>query len=578
MQQETVRLSFSTFAGQYQSFGDKVQEQMTVDVTGPIDAAKHLLYRVVMDVSNAPPSRPGDYDKYISVYPSLEYKWNSETYFTIKLEDSQDRRRQDDGVVPIFADGTAYGKAAGWYTAPFNTVYEDPNDVARDRGESLSTLFHAMLPGDWTFRLQTRSVWHTDFTHELTVNNNGIYNNGVGAPKATYATPNTTLNRQYNLQINGHRYNYFDANAFHVYGPEKFSNTVMAGVGGGSEFSNNSRFAFGPNVTPAITLFNPILGQSPYPADGTAVQSQRNYLSSFGEYLSDQIKILDRFHINGGIRHDQQISHGIDVFVPTKTPYAHQDVKSNTGQVGVVVDITQSLAAYASWSQSVVPNSVTSVDAQGDSSFAPETGLQYETGLKYQTPSKNFFTSLAVYYIDRSNVLVATGTTTPLAQGSQAIFRLDGEQHSEGLELESQYQPYSFWQLQGGVALGKAFVADSVKNPTTVGSDLVNAPRASGNFWSRFNVPSGTFRGLGLGTGVIYVGKQWAGDPTTTVYYNLPGWTRVDAALYYKWKRYDFTLNCQNLLDRTYIVSSQSAITLTPGDPRRVTLSIITRF
>jgi len=571
IQSETVRLSYATYDGKYSGFGDATLADGMIDVTGPIDAAKHLLYRVVVDTSSEPPSRPGDYDKAISVYPSFTYQWNHDTYFTVKLEASADKRRQDDGLLPIFTDGTAYGAAAGWYTAPLNTVYEDPKDTARDKGESFSTYFHTRLPGDWVFRAQSRSVWHADLTQELTINNNSVY-----LPKATFATPNTTLDRQYNLQDNGHRYNYADANIYHVFGPEKFQNTVLAGLGGGEEFSNNTRYGFGPNVTPAITLVNPILSQSVYPANGTGIQSSRNTLSAFGEYLSDQLQIGSRIHLTGGVRHDQQIAHGIDAFNPVKTPYAAQDVKSVTGQAGAVVDITHELSAYASWSESVVPNSVTSVDATGQSSFPAETGLQYETGLKYETPARNFYTTFAAYWINRSNVLVSTGTTLPVS--GEAIFRLDGQQHSEGVEFESQYQPKPYWQLQGGVALGKAFVADSVKNPQTVGMDLISAPRGSGNIWNRFNVPSGTFKGLGIGTGVIYVGKSWAGDPTTTVYYTLPGWTRVDASTYYQWKHYNVTLSVGNLFDRQYIASSQSAITLNPGEERKLTLTVTTHF
>ena len=85
-------------------------------------------------------------------------------------------------------------------------------------------------------------------------------------------------------------------------------------------------------------------------------------------------------------------------------------------------------------------------------------------------------------------------------------------------------------------------------------------------------------QGLGVGTGVVYVGQAWAGDPTTTVYYTLSGWTRVDSSLYYKWKNYDFALNIQNLLDRRYISSAQSALTLNIGEQRKLTFSMGVRF
>ncbi len=569
--QTTLRAAVGTYDGKYSTLGARVTSDVTLDTTGPLDPGRHLLYRLVIDAANSPPSRPGDSDRAISIYPALTYRWNKETFLTLKFESSQDLRRQDDGLVPIFTRGTAFGVNAKWTTAPLNTVYQELTDQGRDRGDSASAFFQAALPGDWTLRVQTRSVWHTDSTRELTVNNAGVY-----TPKAKFATPTTTLQRQYNLQINGHRYNYFDANLYRTFGSGAIRHTILAGIGGGSEFSNNQRFAFGPNVKPAITLIDPILGQSAYPANGTATQSQRNTLSALGFYLTDQIKLGGRAHLSLGVRDDQQVAHGIDVFNPVKTPYSHATVKSVTGQAGAVYDLTRRLSAYASWSQSVVPNAVTSVDADGQSNFPPEKGQQYESGLKFETPDRNFYASIAGYFINRANVLVATGTTLPVT--GQGIFRLDGEQHSEGVEVETQWHPVKNWQVQAGAAFGKAFVAQSLKNPDTVGLDLTNAPRASGNLWSRYNFPSGPLKGLGAGLGVIYVGQSWAGDPTTALYYVLPGWTRVDAALYYKLRRYEFYLNVSNLFDRQYIASAQSAITLNPAEERRVTFAMTTKF
>jgi iron complex outermembrane receptor protein len=77
---------------------------------------------------------------------------------------------------------------------------------------------------------------------------------------------------------------------------------------------------------------------------------------------------------------------------------------------------------------------------------------------------------------------------------------------------------------------------------------------------------------------VINVGKQWVGDPTTVTYFVLPGWTRVDAALYYRWHRFAFALNVQNVGDRRYIQSAQSAEYLVPGEQRKLTFSFDTKF
>ncbi len=564
----TVRTSVGTYAGKYSTFGDKTLGDVTLDTTGPLGRSRHLFYRLVVDASDSPPSRPGDSDRLLSIFPSFTYRWSPKTSLTMKFESSQDRRRQDDGLVPNFTNGIADGENAQFFTAPLNTVYQEPSDTGRDRGAAAAMSFHTAA-GPWSFRLRTRSVWHTDYNHELSVNSKSVY-----FPKAQFATPGTTLKREYLLQINGHRYNYFDANAYRKFGPASFTNTVLIGVGGGAEFSDNQRYAFGPNVSIPITLIDPILGQSPYPPDGTKALSSVNSITSLGEYVSDQMKIADRLHVSVAARHDRQLTHGQNIF--PATVYATQTVRSVTGQFGVVYDLTKSLSAYASWSQSVLPNAVTHVDASGESNLPPEKGLQYEGGLKFETPNHTFYGTIDGYFINRSNVEVATGRTFPAT--GEAIWRVDGEQHSEGVEIDAQWHPVPYWQVQAGTALGKAFIAASEKLPQTVGMDLINAPRVTANLWTRYKIPTGSLKGLGFGLGVVYVGKQWAGGPGTPIYFVLPAWTRVDAAAYYKWRRYEFYLNISNLLDKQYISSSQSSLTLNPGEARKITFAVITKF
>jgi iron complex outermembrane receptor protein len=573
-----LRVTVGTFAGRFNAPGNKNLQTATLDVTGPVGTSKHLFYRFIFDEQSSPQSRPGDYDQAISYFPSLTYKWNADTYFTVKVEASQDFRRQDDGLIPIFTNGTAFGPTAAYYTARYDTVYNDNADKATDRGSAVSTLFHAVVFNDWTFRLQSRSVWHLDVVRELTVNNANVF-----SPTSKYATPASRLRRQYNYVKNGHRYNYLDANLYHTFATEKIKDTVLVGIGGGGEFFGNTRISFGPNQTTAqsITLSDPILNQAPYPADGTGGTNQLTNQSALGEYVSDQLKIGDNLHLSAGLRHDHQMVHGENTLNVNSTLFSH-DLSAYTKQFGIVYDINKYFSPYASYSQSLKPQTTIAFDASGNSNFPAEAGEQYETGVKFDTPAKNINVTLAFYEINRTNVVVASGTNFTVATGSaqvgQAISRLDGKQQSKGFEFETQWQPVKNWQLQAGYAYSKAQIKASITNPQTVGMDLANAPRESGNFWTRYNVPNGGLKGLGLGLGVIYVGSAWAGDPTTTVYYPLAAYTRVDASAYYNWKRYRFALNIQNVFDRRYISGAQSALTLNPGEQRKFVLSMETRL
>jgi iron complex outermembrane receptor protein len=521
----------------------------------------------------------------------LTYKFNDVTYFTVKAEDSHTQQQQDDGLVPIFTGSTikvpvagvststaAYGPNATWYTAPLNTIYQNDSDWAKDYGQAISTFFNTEID-QWVVRFQSRSVWHIDQVNEWTINNANVY-----SPKSAYAVPTSLLRRQYNDVRNGHRYNYADLNTYHEFGPDMFSNTVLLGVSAGAEGFFNSREAFGPNSTlaQAITLIDPTLNQYGYPARGTGATAAQVRQSAFGQYFSDQIRIGDLFNIALGIRHDLLRTHGLNTLLPASTIFWHQ-IDPVTKQAGIVYHVIPAISLYGSYSQSVKPQTTIAYDQYGNSNFPAEGGEQYEGGLKFENARRNLNATLAVYKINRTNVVVPSGTNFTVPTGNaivgQAISRLDGEQTSKGVETEFQWQPRPNWQLQGGYAHSHAYIAQSLTNPYSVGKDLAGAPRNTANFWTRYNVPRGRLLGLGFGLGAEYVGKQWAGDPTTAVYYQLKPWTRVDGAVYYKFGgRYDFALNIHNLLDRQYIMSSQSALTLNPGEQRQLIFSFEVRF
>lgn len=588
-QESYLRVTAGFYAGEFNSFGSKVTNTLSYDTTGPVGNSKHLFYRFVADIGSVPTSRPGNWDRVYTFYPSLTYKWSADTSFTVKMENSRDRRRQDDGIMPIFTSApitvvlgganvvtAAYGSGATFVTAPLNTVYQDHKDGALDYGDAISTFFHTAV-GEWQFRLNSRSVWHVDDVQELTINNASVW-----SPTAKYATPSTVLRRQYNHVKNGHRYNFVDANAFRKLKTGPIEHTVILGVGGGWEFFGNKRLGFGPNqtVAQAITLYNPILDQYPYVGDGTGVTDQKTDQTALGEYFSDQMK-MGRLHLSVGVRHDHQLVTGLDKLNPGPTSFTNV-LDAYTKQAGAVFDLTQQLSAYASYSQSIKPQTVIAFDINGFANFPPETGEQYEAGLKFETPTKNLNVALAAYEIDRSNVLVPTGQNFTVATGNASvgslISRLDGGQKSTGVELEVQWQPVKNWQVQAGYAYSHARITASAKFPETVGLDLINAPRTTGNLWTRYNFPSGGLKGFGVGAGVVYSGTAWGGDPTSSVYYKLPAWTRVDSSFYYKWKRYDFSLNIQNLLDKRYLAGAFSAQVVNPGEQRKLTFAAGMKF
>ena len=52
----------------------------------------------------------------------------------------------------------------------------------------------------------------------------------------------------------------------------------------------------------------------------------------------------------------------------------------------------------------------------------------------------------------------------------------------------------------------------------------------------------------------------------------LPAWTRADAALSYRTKTWDVSLNAQNLADKDYVRTTSGRLSIRPGSPRDFSL------
>ncbi|MDD3179581.1 MAG: TonB-dependent siderophore receptor [Opitutaceae bacterium] len=543
--------STTSYASNLSSFAEDVSFTGTIDLTGPIDQDRHWLYRLVVYAEDVNSFRYDVGSRTFAVYPSMAYRWGPRSFLTLKAEYLQNRRTYDDGLLAPFNNLA--------YVADYRTRYNEKTDVARDFGESVSATFQHEFANKWAMRAQTRSVWHGDFVQNLTTN----------SIQSKLPLETSTTTRRYAKIKNGHRYNFADANVFGAIGPENFRNTLLFGIGGGWEYVNLWRVGYGPNVAP-INIYTPALGVTPYPADGKGQQQPVDNIYSFGQYVSDLMKIGQRTNITLGLRHDQTNWQSNDRI---RKKYYSQNVSAVVGQLGVVYKLTDLLSIYACTSQSFKPNDVNAVDAAGKGNFDPEEGEQIEAGFKLETDDRSLYSTLAFYEIKKTNVLVGTGLNLP---DGTSIMRLDGEQTSKGVEWECAWLPMPNWQFQLGAAYNACTISKS-NNPAIIDKDLANAPRASSSFWTRYNVTNGALKNFGAGLGLSYVGKRYGGSPDSN-YFVQPGYTNVNTAFYYRWKDFNFTVNVGNIFDRKYIATARTYRVIMPGEPRKITLTVRTSF
>jgi catecholate siderophore receptor len=97
-------------------------------------------------------------------------------------------------------------------------------------------------------------------------------------------------------------------------------------------------------------------------------------------------------------------------------------------------------------------------------------------------------------------------------------------------------------------------------------------PHNTASLWNLYQV----LPKLGLGLGVINRSAMFAAVDNAVV---LPGYTRVDAAVYYTLSdRMRLQANIENLLDREYYTNADGNNNITPGSPRAVRVALTAQF
>ena len=533
----------------------------TLDSTGPIDADKHWLYRFVGYYEDVPTWRHFDWGRNYYFFPSLTYRLNQDTELTLKVEVWRQHRFsiQDQSLVAPF-------NLIANVPADHSIVYQDRDNTEYDRAEVYNLVFNHHFQSDWMMKFNVRTVQHVDGRRLL--ENNSLV--------SVLPVENSTVQQRLRDTWNRRRYAYYDLNFYRDLGPDTFKQTLLFGLAGGYETHNFNRWIF-KNVTGAnVNVYNPAHGLTTYPvydpiAGPTQIAISKYY--NYAAYFSDQVKIGKQWHASFGLHSekydtkytDRAIRNGAFVN-PGKANHSTSTVPS----LGLVFAPDDTISLYASYAESFKPSPPQIRDGYNNG-FPPEKADQKEIGAKADFLNRKLGVLLSLYDITRSNVSEPVPQLFD-ANGIQVYRNLSSV--SKGVELSVNCQPQPYFQMQLGYTYDDAHVSQSAQ-PTVSGARLANAPKQSGNFWTRYNVPDGALRGFGVGFGLIYTGaRNGVLSNGAANMLTIPSNTRADLAFYYKWKHYDCALNVANITDKSYIASADASTDVVPGAPRKITLSL----
>lgn len=254
-----------------------------------------------------------------------------------------------------------------------------------------------------------------------------------------------------------------------------------------------------------------------------------------GLYLQDQIE-LDRWRLSVGLRRDWVHVRYDDNLNGNDSNTKTSD-SATTGQIGALYLFDNGLAPYASYANSFLPQSGTSLSG---ANFKPTEGEQYEVGLKYQPPGSSTLLTASLYHLTQTNVL----SRDPL----NSLYSVQtGEQVSRGLELEAVSDLSDSLRMTASYSFNDAEVT---KDSDYQGKTPKNVPRHLASLWLDYRLPFG----LGVSGGARYTGSNY-GDGDNT--FKNEGYTLVDAGVHYDFggglDGVRLALNARNLTDKRYI-------------------------
>ena len=351
---------------------------------------------------------------------------------------------------------------------------------------------------------------------------------------------------------------------------------LMAGLELGRQKTDNFRESLGTNGDGLITgvaIDSPVYSGSRTWFNRRLNRSSNADTTAF--YLQDQIIFNPKWELVLGLRNDR-----FDV------DYDYYDRHSTSGsegkfnvtdnktspRAGLIFKPLENFSLYASYSQSFVPRAGDQLNGLSltNANLAPEKFINHEVGAKYDVNSDLSLTA-ALYKLQRENMAV----NDPNVNGQTII--IDG-QETKGLELGVSGKVNSKWSMFGGYALQDAKITDDYDrgdNRVSAGAQSAQTPRQTFSLWNRYQ-----FNEVwGAAIGVISRSEMFAAIPTATTSTILPGYTRIDAAIYGQFtKNLRLQVNLENLTNKEYALSAHNNNNILPGSPLAGRATLIYNF
>lgn len=537
------------------SYGAYSHKRAAIDIGDAISEGAAFRLNAVYEDSDS--YRDGVNIERYGITPTFTFRPSENTKVVLSAEYFDDKHIGDRGQ-PSLSSGSGVG--GNFKNRPVNIGNTDQffGNARLSPNETETTAFNAMIEHAFdagvTVRNRTRYADYDKYYQNVfassSVNNSGQFNIGAYRNETDRENLINQTDLTYNLKLGS------------------IEHKLLVGMELGKQDThdlrrtpNNGGSDSGERV--ATNTTNPTFNG---PVTFNFLSRNRKSDTNFTAfYLQDQIVLSPMWEVILGVRHDKfEVDH--TNLLATGAANNPREIETTDNKVspraGLIFKPMENLSLYASYSQTFVPRAGDQLDGLNfaAASFRPEKFINNEIGAKYDLSPELSLTA-AVYKLERQNVAI----TDPNAPTTQTIL-VDG-QETKGLELGIAGKITSKWSIFGGYAYQDGEITKQNgkgTGATLKGAELAQTPEHTFSLWNRYDF-NDTW---GAAIGVISRSDMYALTPTASVSTILPGYTRVDAAIYGKFtKNLRLQVNLENLTNKEYVQSAHNNNNIVSGSP-----------
>lgn len=548
--------------GSFQTF------RTTLDLGGPLDRDKKILSRFNLGYENSHTFRDNNQRSSLLIAPSFTFKPKDGTQLDLDMTYDNFDGFLDRGIAirnnAFYQQDRAFNvnQSTDFYKAKFLTF---------------SARFSQQILKNLSLQLNYMKSIYDEHLNELrTLNSyadapeNTILNMRFQARKTKEYVDNFVSYFKYDWKKNNHQHRFVLGFDYAQYRPDKNSSLREA---------RSYRNVDG-DVLPLTVNLNTGTNNTVYEISSLVWRPQPSFpflnpYQSYGIYLQDQMDLGEKLSVIAGLRYEYYKSESSDLQSTYKTSQ-----HAWLPRLGLIYKINPSINYFVSYSQGFVPVGADFIynyqDFGSDTPFSSEKSYQVETGFKAGFFQNQLQTEISVFHIERSNMLINTGTLT--ANG-QSIYRQSGKVVSSGVEVDFRGQITKEFQLMANFTYNPTKVKSS-SIASEIGQGLGNAPRYLAGLWAKYVFSETFLKGLGFGAGFYHTSARRMENSTDTdangqaIWSQWPSYNVVNTALYYHINKLRFTVNFNNIFDKYYYLGGFDYTRGFVGTPRNVMVSM----